>query len=167
MLDDQGSVYTWGFGAYGRLGHKTPKDEWKPRKVDFFSNRMAVPPGSLITAGGAFSGCTAGASFTGFVFPPFLSVRSSSPEFVALATSVRVFCLFFDFRVLRPSKSLRSELRSVSSSRLPLYSEEASVLSSELVRKHTADYSCWTLGVLLLALHRLCASERASLLRLV
>ncbi|GAQ80241.1 hypothetical protein KFL_000490310 [Klebsormidium nitens] len=59
VSDEEGSVYTWGFGAYGRLGHKTPKDEWKPRKVDFFSNRMALPAGSLITAGGAFSGCTA------------------------------------------------------------------------------------------------------------
>jgi hypothetical protein len=79
VLDDQGSVYTWGFGAYGRLGHKTPKDEWKPRKVDFFSNRMAVPPGSLITAGGAFSGCTAGACFPDSVFFPL------------------PFCLFFEF----------------------------------------------------------------------
>jgi alpha-tubulin suppressor-like RCC1 family protein len=33
-LTDTGDVYTWGFGGYGRLGHKQQKDEFKPRKIE-------------------------------------------------------------------------------------------------------------------------------------
>jgi hypothetical protein len=108
VLDDQGSVYTWGFGAYGRLGHKTPKDEWKPRKVDFFSNRMAVPPGSLITAGGAFSGCTAGACFRNSVLFPFSLFVLHLLHPLTLPYLLFFFSLFFYFRIL--AKSLSSEL---------------------------------------------------------
>jgi alpha-tubulin suppressor-like RCC1 family protein len=33
-LSDTGDVYTWGFGGYGRLGHKQQKDEFRPRKIE-------------------------------------------------------------------------------------------------------------------------------------
>lgn len=35
-LDDKGKVWSWGWGGYGRLGHRTPKDEWRPRRIDVF-----------------------------------------------------------------------------------------------------------------------------------
>jgi len=35
-LDDQGRVFTWGFGGYGRLGHGSPADEVFPRLVNTF-----------------------------------------------------------------------------------------------------------------------------------
>jgi len=33
-LSEEGDVYTWGFGGYGRLGHKKQEDELKPRKIE-------------------------------------------------------------------------------------------------------------------------------------
>ncbi|KAL1533340.1 protein RCC2-like [Salvia divinorum] len=55
-----GHVYTWGFGGYGRLGHREQKDEWAPRLVDVFTRRNVLPPNSIISAGSANSACTAG-----------------------------------------------------------------------------------------------------------
>lgn len=37
-LDKNGKVWSWGFGGYGRLGHKTPKDELRPRRVEAFAS---------------------------------------------------------------------------------------------------------------------------------
>jgi alpha-tubulin suppressor-like RCC1 family protein len=34
-LDSAGSVWTWGTGGYGRLGHAAPADELRPRKIAF------------------------------------------------------------------------------------------------------------------------------------
>lgn len=36
-LDAEGKVWSWGFGGYGRLGHKTPQDELRPRKIEAFA----------------------------------------------------------------------------------------------------------------------------------
>lgn len=36
-LDSKGKVWSWGFGGYGRLGHRSPKDELCPRQIDTFS----------------------------------------------------------------------------------------------------------------------------------
>lgn len=36
-LDADGKVWSWGFGGYGRLGHKTPQDELRPRKIEAFA----------------------------------------------------------------------------------------------------------------------------------
>lgn len=33
-LDSDGKVWSWGFGGYGRLGHRTPNDEYRPRRID-------------------------------------------------------------------------------------------------------------------------------------
>lgn len=33
-LDSKGKVWSWGFGGYGRLGHKLPNDELRPRCID-------------------------------------------------------------------------------------------------------------------------------------
>ncbi|KAG6776548.1 hypothetical protein POTOM_020066 [Populus tomentosa] len=59
-VDSNGYVYTWGFGGYGRLGHKEQKDEWVPRRVDIFSKHNVLPPGAVISAGSVNSACTAG-----------------------------------------------------------------------------------------------------------
>ncbi|KAL2346262.1 hypothetical protein Fmac_000262 [Flemingia macrophylla] len=59
-VDKNGFVYTWGFGGYGRLGHREQKDEWVPRRVDVFQNRNTLPPDAIISAGSVNSSCTAG-----------------------------------------------------------------------------------------------------------
>ncbi|XP_061350767.1 uncharacterized protein LOC133295891 [Gastrolobium bilobum] len=59
-VDKNGFVYTWGFGGYGRLGHREQKDEWAPRRVDVFQNRNVLPPDAIISAGSVNSACTAG-----------------------------------------------------------------------------------------------------------
>lgn len=58
-VDSQGFVYTWGFGGYGRLGHREQKDEWSPRIVDVFRKHNVLPPDSVISAGSVNSACTA------------------------------------------------------------------------------------------------------------
>ncbi|XP_042063523.1 protein RCC2 homolog [Salvia splendens] len=55
-----GHVYTWGFGGYGRLGHREQKDEWAPRIVDVFTRHNILPPNAIVSAGSANSACTAG-----------------------------------------------------------------------------------------------------------
>lgn len=59
-VDSDGFLYTWGFGGYGRLGHREPKDEWVPRLVDVFKNQNVLPPTAIISAGSVNSACTAG-----------------------------------------------------------------------------------------------------------
>ncbi|OIV97600.1 hypothetical protein TanjilG_12357 [Lupinus angustifolius] len=58
-VDKNGYVYTWGYGGYGRLGHREQKDEWAPRRVDVFQNRNVLPPDAIISAGSVNSACTA------------------------------------------------------------------------------------------------------------
>ncbi|KAH9607252.1 hypothetical protein KSS87_015586 [Heliosperma pusillum] len=64
-VDSNGSVYTWGFGGYGRLGHREQKDEFSPRRVDVFSRHNVLPPDAVVSAGGANSACTAGMDAAG------------------------------------------------------------------------------------------------------
>ncbi|CAA3026843.1 Hypothetical predicted protein [Olea europaea subsp. europaea] len=59
-VDKNGHVYTWGFGGYGRLGHREQKDEWAPRRVDVFTRHNILPPEAVVSAGSANSACTAG-----------------------------------------------------------------------------------------------------------
>ncbi|XP_059633876.1 uncharacterized protein LOC132276462 [Cornus florida] len=59
-VDSKGYVYTWGFGGYGRLGHKEQKDEFLPRRVDVFTKHNVLPPDAIVSAGSANSACTAG-----------------------------------------------------------------------------------------------------------
>ncbi|KAF5455809.1 hypothetical protein F2P56_025346 [Juglans regia] len=59
-VDSNGFVYTWGFGGYGRLGHREQKDEWVPRRVDVFQRHNVLPPDAVISAGSVNSSCTAG-----------------------------------------------------------------------------------------------------------
>ncbi|KAM1223474.1 hypothetical protein ACFX10_042344 [Malus domestica] len=59
-VDANGYVYTWGFGGYGRLGHREQKDEWAPRRVDVFQRNNILPPDAIISAGAVNSACTAG-----------------------------------------------------------------------------------------------------------
>ncbi|KAL6511833.1 hypothetical protein OROGR_021430 [Orobanche gracilis] len=59
-VDKNGHVYTWGYGGYGRLGHREQKDEWVPRLVDVFTRHNVLPPNAVVSAGSANSSCTAG-----------------------------------------------------------------------------------------------------------
>ncbi|CAH9145960.1 unnamed protein product [Cuscuta epithymum] len=59
-VDTNGFVYTWGFGGYGRLGHREQKDEWVPRRVDGFTRQNVLPPDAVLSAGSLNSSCTAG-----------------------------------------------------------------------------------------------------------
>ncbi|AEE29909.1 putative regulator of chromosome condensation 1/beta-lactamase-inhibitor protein II [Arabidopsis thaliana] len=59
-VDKNGYVYTWGFGGYGRLGHREQKDEWAPRRIDVFQRNNVLPPNAILSAGSANSACTAG-----------------------------------------------------------------------------------------------------------
>ncbi|OMO75307.1 Regulator of chromosome condensation, RCC1 [Corchorus olitorius] len=59
-VDKNGYVYTWGFGGYGRLGHREQKDEWAPRRVDVFQRHNVLPPDAIVSAGSVNSSCTAG-----------------------------------------------------------------------------------------------------------
>ncbi|XP_030950694.1 uncharacterized protein LOC126712363 [Quercus robur] len=58
-VDSNGFVYTWGFGGYGRLGHREQKDEWSPRRVDVFQRHNVLPPDAVVSAGSVNSACTA------------------------------------------------------------------------------------------------------------
>ena len=53
-----GSVYTWGFGGYGRLGHKVQQDEFLPRLVEALSGRVVVPENAIVGAGSTSSFCS-------------------------------------------------------------------------------------------------------------
>jgi alpha-tubulin suppressor-like RCC1 family protein len=59
-VDSNGYVYTWGFGGYGRLGHREQKDEWAPRRVDVFQRHNVLPSNAIVSAGAVNSACTAG-----------------------------------------------------------------------------------------------------------
>jgi hypothetical protein len=54
-LDSEGGLYSWGFGGYGRLGHKVQQDEWKPRLIEYFTHRLSLPTDALVACGGQFS----------------------------------------------------------------------------------------------------------------
>lgn len=53
-----GGVWTWGFGGYGRLGHKVQQDEFTPRLVEALTGRISIPPDAIVAAGGTSSFCT-------------------------------------------------------------------------------------------------------------
>ncbi|KAJ4840317.1 hypothetical protein Tsubulata_036838 [Turnera subulata] len=59
-VDSKGFVYTWGFGGYGRLGHREQKDEWAPRRIDIFQRNNVLPENAIVSAGSVNSACTAG-----------------------------------------------------------------------------------------------------------
>ena len=57
-LDSNGHLYSWGFGGYGRLGHKVQKDEFRPRQIEMFENRLALPLDATIACGNMTSFAT-------------------------------------------------------------------------------------------------------------
>jgi len=57
-LDSDGHLHSWGFGGYGRLGHREQKDEFSPRKIEMFENRLALPLDSKIACGNMTSFAT-------------------------------------------------------------------------------------------------------------
>jgi alpha-tubulin suppressor-like RCC1 family protein len=72
-VDSSGFVYTWGFGGYGRLGHREQKDEWQPRLVEIFQKHNVLPPNAIVSAGSASSACTAGMAQLALMHKLFLS----------------------------------------------------------------------------------------------
>ncbi|AQK46961.1 Protein RCC2 [Zea mays] len=70
-VDSNGFVYTWGFGGYGRLGHREQKDEWQPRLVEVFQKHNVLPPNAIVSAGSVSSACTAGMVQLALVQMPF------------------------------------------------------------------------------------------------
>ncbi|KAI3969976.1 hypothetical protein MKW92_007860 [Papaver armeniacum] len=59
-VDSKGFVYTWGYGGYGRLGHREQKDEWTPRVVAVFQKKNVLPPNAIVAAGAHNCAVTAG-----------------------------------------------------------------------------------------------------------
>mmetsp|Transcript_4294 Transcript_4294/g.9316 ORF Transcript_4294/g.9316 Transcript_4294/m.9316 type:complete len:473 (+) Transcript_4294:148-1566(+) len=57
-VDTEGAAYTWGFGGYGRLGHRVQKDEFAPKKVEEFKGRISVPADAVVAASSTASFCT-------------------------------------------------------------------------------------------------------------
>ena len=54
-VDSDGVAFTWGFGGYGRLGHKVQQDEFKPRPIELFLGRVRVDVDDLIVGVEFFS----------------------------------------------------------------------------------------------------------------
>ena len=50
-LTADGSVWSWGFGGDGRLGHGDVQNQWQPKKVEAFAGQRIV----TVSAGGAHS----------------------------------------------------------------------------------------------------------------
>eukprot|EP00803_Ostreobium_quekettii_P006172 evm.model.scf_450.2 EVM.evm.TU.scf_450.2 scf_450:27460-36815(+) len=59
-VDSEGIACSWGFGGYGRLGHKVQQDEFRPRPLEGFLGRVRVDTDNLVlSAGGTSSFLTA------------------------------------------------------------------------------------------------------------
>ncbi|DBA81433.1 TPA: hypothetical protein ACH3X1_007220 [Trebouxia sp. C0004] len=43
-LTQEGQAFSWGNGGYGRLGHVKQQDEFKPRNIETFNQRVPVAP---------------------------------------------------------------------------------------------------------------------------
>eukprot|EP00240_Pyramimonas_obovata_P000710 CAMPEP_0118933624 /NCGR_PEP_ID=MMETSP1169-20130426/12092_1 /TAXON_ID=36882 /ORGANISM="Pyramimonas obovata, Strain CCMP722" /LENGTH=564 /DNA_ID=CAMNT_0006876407 /DNA_START=103 /DNA_END=1797 /DNA_ORIENTATION=- len=57
-LSEQGTIFTWGFGGYGRLGHNNQKDVMVPQELTMFNLGVSRNPrlqASAITAGATCS----------------------------------------------------------------------------------------------------------------
>ncbi|KAI3831388.1 hypothetical protein MKW92_007228 [Papaver armeniacum] len=54
------AVDSWGYGGYGRLGHREQKDEWTPRVVAVFQKKNVLPPNAIVAAGAHNCAVTAG-----------------------------------------------------------------------------------------------------------
>jgi len=50
-LTDDGKVFTWGCGDYGRLGHKVQEHEMYPRRVEFFNADNSRNTARLVAVG--------------------------------------------------------------------------------------------------------------------
>jgi len=59
-VDAAGKIWTWGFGGYGRLGHKVQKDEWTPKMVEIQGgDRNLCPEDCVVGAAQTCSWVTA------------------------------------------------------------------------------------------------------------
>ena len=93
VITEEGKVFTWGFGGYGRLGHKQPQDELTPKEVQQFSEpRRAKAGGPLLEPDGGVglscgAACTLVVSMTGKVF--FFGKTKTSGEATMCAWALR------------------------------------------------------------------------------
>ena len=78
-LDDEGMVWTWGAGEFGRLGHGGASDLTEPEPLEFFEEAGAC---SLVRAGSSY--CAA------------LTTAENGGQLYV------VFCLFFAWLFFRP-----------------------------------------------------------------
>ena len=85
-----GAVYTWGFGGYGRLGHRSGSDEMRPRMLEEFDGVAARSSARLVRAGAA---CCYAVSYRG-KGQTFFWVRFSIDFhcFSTASTGLRLFC---------------------------------------------------------------------------
>lgn len=60
-VDEDGIAYSWGFGGYGRLGHKVQQDEFAPRPIEHLLRGHTCAKDSLIACGSTTSLVTTGA----------------------------------------------------------------------------------------------------------
>ena len=59
-VDAAGKIWTWGFGGYGRLGHKVQRDEWTPKMVEIQGgDRNLCPEDCVVGAAQTCSWVTA------------------------------------------------------------------------------------------------------------
>jgi len=54
-VDSEGWTYTWGFGGYGRLGHKKQEDEFAPRPIEALMHGHQCDSDSLLACGSTTS----------------------------------------------------------------------------------------------------------------
>ncbi|KAG0216375.1 hypothetical protein BGX28_002845 [Mortierella sp. GBA30] len=54
-LDNEGMVYSWGFGGYGRLGHSKQEDLWTPMPIEQFAGSNKITRATKIACGSSFS----------------------------------------------------------------------------------------------------------------
>ena len=63
-MAEDGKVFTWGFGGYGRLGHNRPQDELDPKEVSQFSQGQRKKAGAALGPPDGAVGITCGAACT-------------------------------------------------------------------------------------------------------
>ncbi|KAG0227185.1 hypothetical protein BGW42_003111 [Actinomortierella wolfii] len=54
-LDEDGLVFSWGFGGYGRLGHSKQEDLWYAVSIDHFAGSAKITRATDIACGSTFS----------------------------------------------------------------------------------------------------------------
>jgi alpha-tubulin suppressor-like RCC1 family protein len=78
-LSATGVPYTWGFGAYGRLGHGKPADVLTPTPISFFEHDRLVSWGFFFVWGGLLGGRTLAHHTNTYTRTLFFTPHTSPP----------------------------------------------------------------------------------------